>query len=164
MLTRQERVFIAVLVLAVACGGIVRELKSRNPEFARDFLIERPEKELTKDDGETDAANTASGMYVPMPSPANMSEEKDRYFPGGEQQGNLTGYHKKPGSFGRVNINTATQEELEALPGIGPALSARIIKYRNENGPFESVDGLLSVRGIGRKTLEKLRSELQPVE
>ena len=164
MLTRQERVFIAVLVLAVACGGIVRELKSRNPEFAGDFLIERPEKELTRDDGEANTADTASGMYVPMPSPAKVPEEKDRYLPRGEQQGNSTGYHKKPRSFGKVNINTATQEELETLPGIGPALSSRIIKHRSENGPFGSVDGLLSVKGIGRKTLEKLRSELQPIE
>ena len=56
-----------------------------------------------------------------------------------------------------VNINTADQEELEALSGIGPALARRIIEHREVNGPFQSVDGLLKVSGIGEGTLAKFR-------
>jgi comEA protein len=56
-----------------------------------------------------------------------------------------------------VNINTATAEQLELLPGIGPALAKRIIEFREANGPFEKVDELVAVRGIGEKSLAKLR-------
>lgn len=56
-----------------------------------------------------------------------------------------------------VNVNTATQEQLESLPGIGPVSAGRIIEYRDTNGPFKSVEQLVEVKGIGAKTLEKFR-------
>lgn len=58
---------------------------------------------------------------------------------------------------GPLNINTATAEELEKLPGIGPELARRIVSYREEHGPFGSVKELLNVKGIGPVTLEKIR-------
>ncbi len=59
-------------------------------------------------------------------------------------------------SCDRVNINTATQAELETLPGIGPALAARIIEYRDQNGLFSAPEGLMDVSGIGEATLEDI--------
>lgn len=56
-----------------------------------------------------------------------------------------------------VNINTASQEELESLPGIGPALARQIIAYRTVNGPFKSIEDILDVPGIGPKTFEKIK-------
>ena len=56
-----------------------------------------------------------------------------------------------------VNINTASAKELDALPGIGEVLAQRIIDYRNANGPFQSVYDLIKVKGIGEKTLEKIK-------
>ena len=56
-----------------------------------------------------------------------------------------------------VNINTASKKELDALPGIGETLAQRIIDYRSANGPFSTVDELTKVKGIGAKTLEKLK-------
>lgn len=58
---------------------------------------------------------------------------------------------------GVVNINSAGPEELDRLPGVGPATAAKIIDYRNSTGRFNSVDQLLEVKGIGPKKLEKMR-------
>jgi competence ComEA-like helix-hairpin-helix protein len=57
-----------------------------------------------------------------------------------------------------IDINTATVNELAAaLPGIGPGKAQRIVEWREANGPFQSVEQLLEVSGIGPKTLEKIR-------
>ena len=59
-----------------------------------------------------------------------------------------------------LDINSATAEELEALPHIGPTLAERIIEYRQEHGPFHNVDELLNVKGIGSSLLAKLKPYL----
>ena len=56
-----------------------------------------------------------------------------------------------------LNINTASAEELQTLPNIGERMAKRIIDYRTQHGDFASVDALQNVRGIGPKTLEKLK-------
>ena len=56
-----------------------------------------------------------------------------------------------------LNINTASAEELQTLPNIGVQMAQRIVDYRTQHGKFSSVDDLQNVKGIGAKTLEKLR-------
>jgi competence protein ComEA len=56
-----------------------------------------------------------------------------------------------------VNINTAGMDELDQLPGVGPATAQKILDYRNQIGQFSSVDQLEEVKGIGPKKLEKMR-------
>jgi competence protein ComEA len=58
---------------------------------------------------------------------------------------------------GPVDINTATQEMLESLPGIGPTLAQRIIDYRQANGPFASIEAIQDVSGIGPGIFEKIK-------
>jgi len=58
---------------------------------------------------------------------------------------------------GPLNINSATAEQLDSLPGIGPAIAAAIIEHRERIGGFSSVDGLLAVSGIGPSKLEQIR-------
>jgi competence protein ComEA len=63
-----------------------------------------------------------------------------------------------PGAAGGlVNINSATETELETLPGVGPVTAGEIVAYRTEHGPFPSVDSLDDVSGIGPATMEQLR-------
>ncbi len=69
-----------------------------------------------------------------------------------------TGKQGKSESGSKININTATEAELVTLPRIGPATARKIIAYRKQHGPFASVDDLVKVKGIGAKTLERLRS------
>lgn len=77
----------------------------------------------------------------PLPSPpASLTSASDSVQPAG-----------------KVNINTATAEELDTLPGIGPALAQRIIEYRQTNGPFQSIEEIKNVSGIGDKLFEKLK-------
>lgn len=56
-----------------------------------------------------------------------------------------------------VNVNQATVKQLEALPGVGKVTAEQIVAYRTQKGAFASVDDLGNVKGIGPKTLEKLR-------
>ena len=59
-----------------------------------------------------------------------------------------------------VNINTATQSELEAVKGLGPAKAKAIIVYREANGNFKSLDDLDNVKGFGKASIDKLKEEL----
>ncbi|MGP4107207.1 helix-hairpin-helix domain-containing protein [Virgibacillus sp. L01] len=61
----------------------------------------------------------------------------------------------------KVKINYATKAEIEGLNGIGPSKAQAIIQYREENGFFKSMDDLLMVSGIGEKTLENLKDDIQ---
>src|SRR6185437_15211250 len=59
-----------------------------------------------------------------------------------------------------VNINTATKEQLDALPGIGPVKAQAIIDYRNANGPFRSPEDVMKVRGIKEGEFGKIRDQI----
>jgi competence protein ComEA len=88
----------------------------------------------------------AQQVLVPRSAPAGAA-------PGAVPKG------EAPGTTGTglINVNMATAEELETLPGIGEVLAATIIEYREDNGPFTSVDQLIEVSGIGEVTLEEIR-------
>ena len=64
----------------------------------------------------------------------------------------------------QVDLNAADWPEFIALPEIGDTLAHRIVEYRQQNGPFKSVDDLRHVRGIGPKTMERLRPYLLPIK
>ncbi len=60
-----------------------------------------------------------------------------------------------------IDINSAAVEELMELPGVGRAYAERIVAFRDENGPFESVEAIMNVRGIGEKTFERIRDRIR---
>ncbi|MFM2438790.1 MAG: hypothetical protein RLZ55_1615 [Actinomycetota bacterium] len=93
----------------------------------------------------------------PVPSSVQSSTK-----PGVAQPGAATGAPSAGApSGGVVNLNTASSAELEDLPRVGPATAAKIIEYRERNGPFTAVDQLLDVPGIGERTLEGLRDRVR---
>lgn len=59
-----------------------------------------------------------------------------------------------------INLNQASAVDLQQLPGIGPALSERIVNYRNEHGPFKSIDQLTEVKGVGEAKFAKFKDRL----
>jgi comEA protein len=71
----------------------------------------------------------------------------------------MAGAAKKP-PLKPININTANSEELQQVPGIGPVTADKILQMRKSYGAFKSVDDLLSIKGLGKKRLEKMRKYL----
>jgi competence protein ComEA len=67
----------------------------------------------------------------------------------------------KTGPSSPINLNTASSEQLQEVPGIGPSTAEKIIEYRHEHGGFGSVDELRAVKGIGPKKLEKMKKFLR---
>ena len=66
----------------------------------------------------------------------------------------------KPPATAVVNLNTASDAQLEALPGIGAKTAARIVEYRQKNGPFKKIEELMNVRGVGEKNFLKLKAQI----
>jgi len=98
-------------------------------------------------------------IYVPTkfsttPSPPIMPESQQpavsKNFP------KMQTVHSNPP--GKINLNTATAEELESLPNIGPVMAKRIIEYRNIHGSFYNIEEIKEVKGIGEKTYEKIKA------
>ncbi|VEI14089.1 ComEA family DNA-binding protein [Trueperella bialowiezensis] len=119
------------------------------------------------DDADLSAINLAQriedGSHVHVPAQGEAG-------PGGVVSGSATdhgqgtdGAGNAGGSAGKekVNVNTASQAELETIPGIGPVTAQAIIAWRDEHGNFRSVDELTEVSGIGPKTLERLRDHVR---
>ena len=96
-----------------------------------------------------------------------LSDEEHIHIPGQSERGYSPGASEVIPSVsvgavgadppGKLNINTATVEEFTSLPNIGPSRAAAIVDYREREGPFDSVDDLMSVSGIGEKITDSIR-------
>ena len=89
----------------------------------------------------------------------NMIDETSKYVTSssGVIQGELTNEQSEEKQNEKININTATQTELETLPGIGPSTSLKIVNYREENGKFKAIEDIKEVSGIGDAKYENIK-------
>ncbi len=126
--TPQEIRALLLLLIALLVGSGITLYKRNHPQFAPELVMEK---------------NDPTNVSLMQPTPLVNKEEAEN----------------QPGSFGqtaKINVNQATASELETVPGLGPALSQRIVEYRKVKGPFPKLDDLVKVRGIGSKNLEKI--------
>jgi len=65
-----------------------------------------------------------------------------------------------PQPTAQINLNTASTTELESLPGVGPAMAARIVEYRERNGGFRRIEDLMNIQGIGEKRFLELKPQI----
>ena len=96
--------------------------------------------------------NQAQNGAVPV-SPITPGSAGFAAIPGGPSQ--------QSSDQGLINLNTADSAALQQLSGVGPSTAEKIIKYRNENGPFQSIEDIKNVSGIGDKTFEKFKDKIK---
>lgn len=87
-------------------------------------------------------------------SQVGLAEVRGPWAPGGRGQ---SGSREASGPLQPVNVNTASPQQLQALPGIGPKLAQRIVEYRMQYGPFACPEDLEKVDGVGPATVNKIR-------
>lgn len=88
------------------------------------------------------------------------SKQEGGVTEGNSEKGNSSNMILSNAKQGKVNINTATLEELQTIKGIGKKKAEAILQYRKEHGPFRTKEDLLEVKGIGKKALEAIESQV----
>lgn len=99
--------------------------------------------------------NTINMEETPLLSTRSARASQAAASSGASESRSTAGVQSKP--VGKININTASKEELDLLPGIGEAKAQAIIDYREANGPFTSLEELMEVKGIGKATFDGLK-------
>ena len=143
MLTNDEARALAVLSSIVALGAVLSWVDARHPQFLRLTL------------GDSLALGVTAPEYVdPEPTPARLAPA----VPATSTESTSVATDSIGGYSldGRLDLNKATAEEFEALPGIGPKTAERIVEDRVRRGRFRSAKDLSRVKGIGPKTLARL--------
>ena len=144
-LTSSEKRAILFTVLIISGGGLIQFIRPHiNKEYLFDysvsdsiFIRRSSEKtsQLAPKNHKSVSNGISDGFYIDSNIPNDFTDLETV----------------------SININNATHGELQKLPRIGPALAKRIIEYRKNNGQFGTIEDLMNVKGIGKKTLENLK-------
>tara|TARA_B100001105_G_C22303762_1_gene405032 strand:+ start:164 stop:604 length:441 start_codon:yes stop_codon:yes gene_type:complete len=142
LLTKQEKWVFVFLCTTLVSGYLIHYMKQRNVDDPV-HIISKTEKEEFK--------RAAIHAYA---SQGIQDNETHNIAAGDATEKNIKDDEEL------VNINTAVKQELMALPKIGPVTAERIIRFRDDFGPFQSIDDLAKIKGIGPKTLERLKTRI----
>ena len=154
--TRHEQRIIIALGVIMLLGTGVLLVKRFQPGWVMRLSLGKPDFDVEKD-------QISPRLKDDTVKPADDTEQKlqsdrqERPGPVGQAVQKPDATIEKPIQSGKININTASKEELENLPRIGPVMAQRIIDYRQEHGEFKSIDELANIRGIGDVTLQGIR-------
>ncbi len=99
------------------------------------------------------------GVKIKIPSDSDVGDLGENIISNGSGENILEDFENSSDST-ILNINKATEQELQDLPGIGPSLASKIIEYRNKNGKFSSVEDIKNVNGIGESKYENIKEKL----
>ena len=138
---RNEQIILLLLCGILLVGVVVSYIDSKDPDRIPDFEVRKNAVEVPQEKEKADVHGSAPSTEED--GKGDVSKKKDS--PAGEL----------------IDLNTATAKEFERLSGIGPQIAGRIVAYREQHGAFKRVDDLTKVRGIGPKTLERLRPHLR---
>jgi len=144
---RAGLVFVLVSLLA---GGAFREWRRSHESRFEDIVADLESRDA--------ASRNAAARRRGLEAPGDSSGEDPRL--GGAETRRRAGDRGPALAPSRIDLDRATARELERLPGIGPALAARILADRAERGPFRTPEALLRVKGIGSRTLQRIRPYL----
>lgn len=108
------------------------------------------------------AAPLFDGAHLHVPRKGDKAISEGQTISGGYDSGTFIELNNQVVGHteGKIDINKATLQELESLPGVGPKTAEAIVRYRSSNGPFKCVEDLLSVKGIGPKKLERIKEHV----
>ena len=103
------------------------------------------------------AYTVEDGVKIRIPSNNDETDAKENYISEDAGEKIIISDEETSSKASVVNINNATQEQLEELPGIGPSIASRIVEYRTKNGKFKTVEDIKNVTGIGDSKYEKIK-------
>ena len=160
-LTKQEQGIAMFLILGLVVGSIFELYRSYAgqadlPKVDQN-LIARFEQEAEQPGPAGVAENQASAIAERGIQPSGLRKSNETKVQPSTTEAKKAVEVNDPRDKFLINLNTATQQELQKIPRIGPATAQKIIDFRLTNGAFTNVEQLTEVKGIGKSTLERIR-------
>lgn len=161
-LTQPEGTAALVLLVALGVGGAARHLQAAAEPVPPDFYAASDAAFAAASQAAADSladglATDAAQPLALQAAPEAAADSSGAAVAAAEVEAAAAPRRSAKPPPVRTNINTASAQDLQRLPRIGPALAGRIVEYRRAHGPFRHPDQITEVRGIGEKTLERLR-------
>jgi len=162
-------VVVVLLIMAIAAGAVVYIIQRNTSGGPIEIVLAEPSAEIVIDvSGEvivpglytlsegdrTEDAIEAAGGFTDIADQSSINMARHL------RDGDHIHVYGQGDSRQRININTAEDWLLEALPGIGQATARAIIEYRTEHGRFEEIEDIKKIKGIGETTFEKLADKI----